>query len=308
MRGLLPFVLAAGLAAAQSPEPEGRVLHVPVRVAPAADGTVALADPQALRVTVAGQPAGANAILGPSDGLMLLIVGDVTEDLMLVETAKTALMAGVRGMPENVWAGLLRAQDGLRVLLDPTADREAFSSAVQALPVSGRAGLLESVQQAAALASTIRAKAGVRVAVLFLTDSDVRNSREDFSNPVINESDRRDMSRRFPDALIRERIAKLETNLESMDAPIFVFHLNYRSDRLNVAYQSGLMQLAAVSGGDSVFCRSQNEIPDALGRMLRSIQSHYSVDVPVPPEAPAQLEVGLECDDCSLIYRTRFRD
>jgi hypothetical protein len=115
------------------------------------------------------------------------------------------------------------------------------------------------------------------------------------------------MSRRFSDALIRERIAKLEAGLEALDAPVFILHLDYRSDALNVAYQSGLLRLAAVSGGDSVFCRSQNEIPNATARVLSMIASHYSVDVAVPSAAPAQVEVSLECDECSLIHRTRFR-
>ena len=115
-------------------------------------------------------------------------------------------------------AGLLRAQDGLRVLVDPTADRAALTAAVDALPVSGKAGLLDTVQTATSLGDAILGKAGVRLAVLFITDSDVGNYREDFTNPTINWTDSGDVSRRFRDGLIREKISKLNASLEAGDA------------------------------------------------------------------------------------------
>lgn len=305
MRATASLFVAAVLAAAP-PVPTGRVLCVPVRTAQAVEGAAVPTDPRAWKAAVSGAPADVRRVLGPGDDLMLLLVSDLTGDLNRAETAKSALAGGIRQMPPQVWVGLLMAQDGLRVLMDPTADREIVAAGLQSLAVSGRPGLLESIQPAAALASGVRSKANVRVAVLYLTDSDVSNSREDFSNPVINESDRRDMSRRFPDALIRERIAKLETALVAVDAPVFILHLAYRTDRLNVAYQSGLMRLAAATGGDSIFCRSQNEIPEAVRTMLDTVQSHYSLEIPLPATAPRQVDVNLACDQCSLAYRTRF--
>jgi hypothetical protein len=307
MRTTAALFVAVVLAAAP-PAPTGRVLCVPVRTAQAVEGAGAPTDPHAWKAAVSGAPAEVRRVLGPGDDLMLLLVSDLTGDLTRAETAKDALLAEIRQMPPQVWVGLLRAQDGLRVLVDPTADREIISAGIQSLTVSGRPGLLESIHPAASLASGVRSKANVRVAVFYLTDSDVSNSREDFSNPVINESDRRDMSRRFPDALIRERIAKLETALGAVEAPVFILHLAYRTDRLNVAYQSGLMRLASATGGDSLFCRSQNEIPEAVSRMLGAVQSHYSLEIPLPPAAPRQLDVNLACDQCSLAYRTRFRN
>jgi hypothetical protein len=174
------------------------------------------------------------------------------------------------------------------------------------LPVSGRAGLLESIQPAATLGDAVLAKAAVRVAVLFVTDSDVRNYREDFANPVINESDYRDMSRRFPDALIRERISKLETALMLRQTPVFIVHLAYRGEALNEAYQAGMMRLASATGGTSIFCRSQAEIPEAIARALDRISSHYSIQVALPEDAPEALDISLESPGRSLDYRGRF--
>jgi len=76
------------------------------------------------------------------------------------------------------------------VLADPGTDRAAAVSAVRDLPVSGKAALLDCVETVTQLADSILAKTAVRVAVFYLTDSDPENYREDFTNPVINSSDK----------------------------------------------------------------------------------------------------------------------
>jgi hypothetical protein len=201
---------------------------------------------------------------------------------------------------------LFRAQDGLRVHLDPTTDRKQFQAAVSALQVSGRAGLLETIENAARLGDGILAKAAIRLAVLFVTDSDVANYREDLVNPRVNPSDRGDMSRRFPDVLVRERISKLDSSLAKYRTPVFILHLSYRSDNLNDAYQTGLMTLASTTGGTSYFCRSQKEIPDAMRGMVNAIASHYSVDVALPDDRPSMLTLQVQSDGRTLRWRERF--
>src|SRR5205085_12277780 len=108
------------------------------------------------------------------------------------------LAAAFQQLPDNVHITILRAQDGLRVAIDPTADREALENALTDLPINGKSGLLDTIEAAAQLADSVAAKSNVRVAILYVSDSDVRNYREDFTNPVINSSDSRDLSRRFP--------------------------------------------------------------------------------------------------------------
>ena len=59
---------------------------------------------------------------------------------------------------------------------------------------------------------------GAERLVCVVTDSDVNNYREDFTNPTINWSDSGDISRRFRDGLVRERVSKLDAALEAARA------------------------------------------------------------------------------------------
>lgn len=261
-----------------------------------------------LSVKVSGVAASTSRLLGPRDDLMLLVVSDMVGDLTLAQVAKAALSQHIQKLPPAAAVGLLRAQDGLRVLVDPTAERAPVLAAIEALPISGRAGLLETVQTVTGLGDSVLSKAAVRLAVLFVSDSDVTNYREDLTNPTINWSDSGDVSRRFRDGLVRERISKLEAALAAVETPIFILHLAYRTDMLNQAYQTGLMSLAAATGGMSFFCRSQTEVPDAMQKLFSRITSHYSVGVLLPERTPPALEIMLQSPGRSLDYRSRFRN
>ena len=261
---------------------------------------------ESITVNVSGAAVRPVALLGPSDDLMLLVVTDMTGDLTLAELAKRALNERIYQLPSNALVGLLQSQDGLRVLVDPTSDQAAVKAAIDVLGVSGKAGLLETIQTAAEMGDKIMAKAAVRLAVLYVTDSDVGNYREDFTNPVVNWSDQGDMSRRFRDGLVREKISKLDASLGATVAPIFILHLAYRTDVLNQAYQTGLMTLAATTGGASYFCRSQTEIADAMGKAFDAIASLYSIEVRVPAGAPKVVDIVLESPGRALTWRSRF--
>jgi hypothetical protein len=305
MRAIVLLLYAASLGAAP-PAPRREMLRIPVSVQSEAGKPAAALAREALSVKLNGlavQPAG---LLAPGDDLVLLVVTDMAGDVTLAELAKRALNERLAQLPPNALAGLLRAQDGLRVLVDPTADRAALQAAVDAVPVSGKAGLLETVQTAAALGDAILSKAGVRLAVLFITDSDVGNYREDFTNPTINWTDSGDISRRFRDGLIREKISKLDASLAAVETPLFILHLAYRTDTLNQAYQTGLMTLAATTGGSSYFCRSQTEIPDAMGKAFEAITSQYSLTVALPKALPKVVDVTLGTPGHTLIWRSRF--
>ena len=71
--------------------------------------------------------------------------------------------------------------------------------------------------------------------------------------------------------------------LATRQAPLFVVHLRYRGDRLGEAYQNGLKQLAEVTGGTAIFCRSSEEIAErhCIARSA-SITSSYSVTLALP--------------------------
>jgi hypothetical protein len=201
----------------------------------------------------------------------------------------------------------MRAQDGLQVLLDPTDDLDEVNKVIESFTIQGTPGLLETVETASELADLVLTSEPVRIAICYITDSNIADYREDFSNPVINRSDRGDMSRRFRDGLVRERISKLAGAMASRQAPIFIVHLNYQTDTLNEAYQNGLMQIASTTAGRAVFCRSNNEISAAIGDTLQSIASHYSLDLNVSGAPGANVQITLRAAGAPLDYRSRYR-
>jgi hypothetical protein len=264
-----------------------------------------------VRATVNGGAAKVLTVAGPAEDLILILVLDLSDDLTLAQRANTALVQELERLPPNVYIALLRAQDGLQVIQDPTIDRTAIRTAVESLTISGRAGLLDSVETASTLGDAILARSAVRVAVLYITDSDVTNYRQDFTNPVINSSDSGDLSRKFPEALIQEQISKLDANLVRHFVPLFIVHTTYRSDRRNEAYLNGLRQLAATAGGSAIICRSNAEVPAAIKSVLDAIQNHYSVTLGLPQGDGRPLDVRLGLGDSAQVqsalpHRVRF--
>jgi hypothetical protein len=260
--------------------------------------------------SINGEPAPVTAQLGPTSDQIILLVFDLTGELSLIEAAKQATLDEISKLPQTTWVGLLRAQDGLHVLADPGPDRQPLIDAIRALPNSGKPGLLETVQPALSLADAIIRKSPVRVSVLYITDSNIYSYREDYTNPVINSSDPHDLSRRFPEALVKEKISKLAGNLGSLQAPLFVVHINYRRDRVNEAYQNGLETLASTTGGKGQICRSIAETSEAISAMFARISSAWRLTLTVPPKANHDTQIQLSAPrpqgDLRLSWRTRF--
>jgi hypothetical protein len=290
--------LALLSAAAAPPNPAGPFRRVPAWTEAASlSGLTATADSRAARIV---------RTRSPQDDLLLLIVLDVVGDLTLVDAARQAAAAEIEKLPASAWVGVLRAQDGLRVLMDPSADRAATSGAILNAPVSGRAGLLESVEPAARLGQGILRKTGVRTAILYLTDSDIFNYREDYTNPVINMSDARDLSRRMADDLVRDKASKVATILAETDAPIFIVHLNFLRDRLNEAYQTGLRQIAEATGGATLLCRNLGDIPTSVTQAFEKIRSMWTIDLQLPGGISKNFTIQFAAGPPDLQYRSRF--
>lgn len=277
-------------------------MRIPV-LAPPGGGPI---NAETVKAKLNGSPVQVARVQGPADDLVLLIVFDVTGDLALIDPAKQAIFERLNSMPKNTYVGVMRAGEGLQVASDPGADRAATATAIANLTVGSKAAMLETLQPAAGILDAVAAKSGVRTAVLFITDSDVANYREDYTNPVINSSDSRDLSRKFPEGLIREKITKLEEALGPVQAPLYFVHLVYRTDRLNEAYQSGLLRLAAETGGTGSFCRSVTEVPDAVRRVLDAALGHYEVSLQLPPKVSRNLTIDLQSPGIVLTYRTRM--
>jgi len=243
--------------------------------------------------TLNGRPATISAQLGPSSDQIILAVLDMTGDPTYVEPARQALVDEISKLPRNAWVALLRAQDGLHVLADPAPDRRPAIDGIRNLPNSGNPGLLETVKEALSLADTLIRKAPVRVSVLYVTDSNIYSYREDYTNPVINQSDPHDLSRRFPEALIGEKISKLIGAAAPLEAPLFIVHLHDRTDRVNRAYENGLQTLAEATGGREDICRSLAEIPEAISGAFARISSGWQLTLTVPPKVHGLAQVHL---------------
>jgi len=267
--------------------------------------------PPKFEAALNGKAVPVTAQIGPGSDQVILVVLDLTGDLTLVDAAKQALVAEVSKLTPNAWVGLLRTQDGLHVLADPGATRQPLIDAIHSLSNSNEPGLLETVQSALALADGVMRKSPVRVSVLYITDGSIYSYREDYTNPVINESDPHDLSRRFPEALINDKISKLLEASSSLEAPLFVVHLNYRRDRLNLAYQNGLETLADATGGKCNVCRSLAEIPEAIAAMFARISSAWRLTLALPTRIHYNIQIHLSapCGDGGLriSWRTRLR-
>ena len=270
------------------------------------DPTDALLGVESLRARVEGQPAKVLRARGPGDDLVLLLVLDMVGDLSRIDPARQALSAEISELPATTWVAVMRSQDGLRVLTDPTAERQKVIQAISGAQISGRAGLLETIEPAASLATGLLVKTTLRVAVIYVSDSDIHNYREDYTNPVINPSDYRDLSRRFPEGLVREKSSKLAATLAAYDAPVFIVHLAFLRDRLNEAYQNGLQAMADATGGSATFCRSPADIPGEIAQAFKRIRSHWAIDFETPDSAPRTFVLELTNGDLPLRYRARF--
>ncbi len=258
-----------------------------------------------------GKTVPVTAQLGPGSDQIILVALDLTGDLTLVEAAKQALIAEVSKLAPNAWVGLLRTQDGLHVLADPGGIREPVIDAIRSLSNSTEPDLLETVQSALTLADGIMRKSPVRVSVMYITDGSIYSYRDDYTNPVINESDPHDLSRRFPEALINAKISKLVEASSSLEAPLFVVHLNYRRDRLNIAYQNGLETLADATGGKGDICRSVAEIPEGISAMFARISNAWRLTLALPTRIHYNVQIHLSApcgdEDLRISWRTRLR-
>ncbi|MCP5114938.1 MAG: hypothetical protein GY953_29250, partial [bacterium] len=120
MRTLLAVVLSAAALLAAPPRSQQMRVRIPVWTQ-----SPQQLSQEELVATVDGEPARILKLQDPSDDLMLLVVLDLVGGLNEIDLAREALLAMVVELPVNAYVGILRAQDGLQVVLDPTTDRDA---------------------------------------------------------------------------------------------------------------------------------------------------------------------------------------
>ncbi len=299
---LVAVVGAAGTRAQTKPS----IFSIPARL----ENTSCSGNPT-FKPTLNGMPVPVRAELGPGSDQVILIVFDITEDLSRIDEARQALIADVSKLPPNTWVGVLRSQDGLHVLADPTPNHQKVIDVIQSLTSSGTPGLLETVHATLTLADAMIRKSPVRVSVLYITDGSIYSYRENYTDPVINPSDTHDLSRRFRDALIGEKISKLKRRISSLEAPLFIVQLHYRQDGLDQAYQNGLEALTKATGGDFAMCHSLAEVPEVISTMIDRIGTTWRLNLAVPPKIHSSLQVGLSAScgsrDTQLAWRSHIK-
>ena len=248
------------------------------------------------RVRLDNQKVEVANVLTASDNLILLVLLDLAGDLNRVDVARRALIEAIDNLGPHPYVALLQAGEGLQVLADPTRDHEKLEELISNLQVSRFPSLLESVERASTIADRMLRESEVRVAVLSITDGSIRQYRGDYSSPVINPSDRTDLSRRFRDRVIRERITTITNSLHQSWAPMFFLHLERRTNRLDIAYQDGLRQFAQTTGGEALFCSSVSEIPAFLKQQVERIAHSYVLTIANPQDirgrVPLRVEAG----------------
>jgi len=259
-----------------------------------------------VKIAINGKPARVLRLLAPASDLFLLLALDFSGDLSLVDPARQEILKRIAELPANCRVALLRSQDGLRVAVDPAAPRDELIAAIESLTVAARPELLNSLESVQELADSIAARAHVRVTVLMVSDSNVASYREDYSNPVVNSSDSGDMSRRFPEGLVNEKLRQLKARMRGGESPLYLVHVQYLSDRLNTAYQTGLLDLIRSTGGAAEFCRSFSDIPDAVSRAFDQVtRAQYTAEVELPRGRSGTLDVVVTSDGREIHSRPR---
>ncbi len=250
------------------------------------------------------QPAQVRSVESPGGDLILLVVMDVVGDLIRIDAARQSLVRGIDNLGPREYVAVLKAQDGLQVVKDPSQDRAALKEAILSVPAAGYPGLLESVEEAAGIAHSMLQKSQVRVAVLYVTDGGIDQYRGDYTSPIINPSDESDLSRRFRDRLIRERISGIVASLRACWAPLFFLHLEKRSDALNVVYQRGLTQFARATAGEAQVSSSVAEIPTLLAQLLERAKNFYLLTIEEPAPLKGRIRLRLETSEgVKLVHR-----
>lgn len=289
MKLILQTLVLIGLAASTGLSE----LRVPLwPVSPVSDSSSELSADQ-FRARIDGKKTSVLEVQNPGDPLILILVMDTVGDLSRIDAARSAITRHLESMPPEWRVALLEAQDGLVVSEDPTDDYAALSQKLISVPVSGTPGLLDALSPTASLAQSILAQSHVRVAVLFVTDGSIMQYRGDYSAAVVNPSDRGDLSRRFRDRVIQERVTMLTDSLGAYGAPLFFVHLQERNGELDVAYQNGIRRFAEETAGSAYFVRGISEVEGAVDQAWDRMAGHYSIHLEEPPDTGKDFRVEL---------------
>jgi hypothetical protein len=252
---------------------------------------------QNFRVTNGDEPLEVSGLQSPESPALLFIALDTVGDIANIDQARSALKQELMKLGPQYWVGLLSAQEKLEVLQDPTPDRQLLEQRLDFYSQLGKAGLLESIERVAELSHGVLQRSHARVIVIFVTDSDIGNYRQDYLNPPVNYSDSRDLSRRFAGRALQEKISRMTLAMSRYHAPIFIVHIDPLQDALNHAYQNGLKQLAEASGGQLFLSKTVLDIPTMIQETFRWVDHCYVLDCRVPSDTKGTLKIHISLSE-----------
>lgn len=215
------------------------------------------------------------SLQGPKSPMMLFVALDAVGDVANITEARDAVIHEIHELGSQYWVGLISANEQVTVIQEPTPSRDLFSEKIEQLSQIGKAGLLDTLLPVADLATSVLLKSDVRVAVIFITDSDIGNYKTDYLNAPVNASDSLDLSRRFAGRALQEKITRMSKAISKFQVPILVVHIAPGQDPLNRAYQNGLKQLAEIGGGKCLLSKSVGDIASTIHEAFEWAQSFY---------------------------------
>jgi hypothetical protein len=233
----------------------------------------------------------------PDSPTLLFVAFDTVGDVAPITQVRETLCLELANLPANYRIGLLSAHENFGVIQDPTPDRVLLQQKINEIALVGKAGLLDTIQPIMEFSSPILRKTGVRVALLFITDSDIGNYRTNYLNPVVNYSDTRDLSRRFPGRALQEKIARMTSSLSAIPIPCLIVHIDPGSDPLNKIYHDGLRQLAETLGGQFLISKTTTDIPVMLREALEWIKGFYVLSFDGSREKKGLVKIRISASD-----------
>lgn len=246
-----------------------------------------------LKVTAGKSPVMVSALKGPESPALLFVAFDTVGDIANINQARQTVVEEINALTAQFWVGLISAQEQMQVLQEPTADRSLLQQRLEELTQIGKAGLLESIQPIAELATGVLLNSEVRVAVIFVTDSDIGNYRADYLNPPVNASDSRDLSRRFAGRALQEKISRMAGLMARTQVPVFIVHIDPGLDPLNRSYHNGLKQLAEGTGGQCLLSKTSGDIPLSIHEAFQWAKSFYLAEFSMENEKSGYLRIQI---------------
>lgn len=160
------------------------------------------------RLTQDGRPVSVTEFLEADSPLLLILALDTTGDRTYIDAVRESLTEFTRTLPANIQIMVLTINDGVKPVQNNTADKELLAAAIADYAITGRPGFLENVATVAANANKIFMRHPLRVATLFITDSDIYNYR-----------------RRYSTGDFTTQTEGIRNSLKSVFAPIYVLRL-----------------------------------------------------------------------------------